>query len=812
MNSRDGVHRFVFVFSLVLSALCFTIAAQAQPVPHPQEPPLHVEIIQPQTDQSIQLKNYKIKADIEHQLAQVALELTFFNPNTIVMEETYLIPIAKGVVLSDLTLCSDGKCLEGKLMDANEARGKYEEIVRHTKDPALLEYVGDRAFQVRVFPIPPRGEQTVQIRFQTILERASNLVQFLYRLTAQKQIEQLSIQVHVREGEPIANIYSPSHKINIQKISDREATISFEATQVRAAQDFLLFYTVAEKELGIDLLPYRIAGQDGYFILLLSPALVEQAQTLAKDVVFIFDVSGSMSGEKIEQAKQSLKHAIGRLGPNDRFTIISFSDTIREFKPQLISMGSADRAEIDQFINSLEAAGGTNINDALLRGLDFFGKDDRLKTVVFLTDGLPSAGEENPAKIVQNVVTKNKEIGARLFVFGVGYDVNTNLLDELSLEDGGFSTYVEPGQSIEREIAQFYDKVGAPLLTDLKLAFGSLAPSIYDLFPAKLPDLYKGSQLQIVGRYTKAGQGKVVLTGQRGNQEVRYEIDLKLPEASTTYNFLPRLWASRKVGYLLEQIRLKGETQELIQSVKTLAQKFGIVTPYTSYFAAPEDAVNVPIVGQFRGSSGAPPAACPNCMMSAAPASPSGQSSVQYSKQLGALKEGYTSAESVKATYDQDMDAVFSNDSGVWKPESYTNQPTVKVKFNSDAYFWLVQNSNVKSPFKLGEKVILPVKDKYIEVTAADSQDGSVQTSELTQALQNAGIDPASLGINSQTQPKTNDQDNQPKNGQNGQHDPKSDQPSKTQTNADSNQNLMIALGVVALIVVAGLMAWMARR
>ncbi|MBI3460551.1 hypothetical protein HY009_06450, partial [Candidatus Acetothermia bacterium] len=308
MNSRDDVRCLFVAVLAIVSTFSFAagVQQQPQPVPYPIEPPLPWINHPAQTDQQVQLKNYKIKADIEHQLAQVVLELTFFNPNTIVMEETYLVPVAKGIVLSDLTLCSEGKCLEGKLLDANEARGKYEEIVRRTKDPALLEYVGDKAFQVRVFPIPPQGEQTVQIRFQTILERAGNLVQFLYRLTAQKQIEQLSIQVHVREDEPIANIYSPSHKVNVQKISDREATVSFEATQVHAAQDFLLFYTVAEKELGIDLLPYRITGQDGYFILLLSPALVEQAQTLAKDVVFIFDVSGSMSGDKIDQAKQSL--------------------------------------------------------------------------------------------------------------------------------------------------------------------------------------------------------------------------------------------------------------------------------------------------------------------------------------------------------------------------------------------------------------------------------------------------------------------------------------------------------------------------
>jgi Ca-activated chloride channel family protein len=781
--------------SVVILSFLVAWTVAAQPRPRPELP--RGAITQPVMDQPVQIKIYKIKVDTENQVAQVVLEITFFNPNTVVMEETYIVPVPKGIALSDLTLCYEGKCAEGKLMDSNEARGKYEEIVRQTKDPALLEYIGDRAFQVRVFPIPPNGEQTVQIRFQAILERAGNLIQFLYRLTAQKQIEQLSIQVHLREDEPIANIYSPSHKVSVQKLSDREATASFEATQVRSAQDFLLFYTVAEKELGIDLLPYRVATQDGYFILLLSPALVEDEKTLPKDVVFVFDTSGSMSGEKIEQARASLKHAIGRLRPSDRFTIVAFSDTVREFRSQLVSLNEIDRAELDQFINSLDAAGGTNINDALLRGLDFFTKDDRLKTLVFLTDGLPSSGEEDPSKIVQNAVAKNREIGARLFVFGVGYDVNTNLLDELSLKGRGFSTYVEPGESIEREIAQFYDKVGVPLLTDLKLDFGALATSMYDLFPAKLPDLYKGSQLQIVGRYTKAGQAKAVLTGKRGNQDVRFEIDLSLPETNTTYNFLPRLWASRKVGHLLEQIRLKGETPELVQSVKTLAQKFGIVTPYTSYFAAPQDVIqNVPTSSQRAHISGQ------MTQLQSAPPSSSGQWSVQYSQGIQFMKEGYSNTDAALTIYDDEMDAVFQNDSGIWKPVGYTNQPTVKVKFSSDAYFWLVQHSNTKGAFKLGERVIVPAQGKYVEVTAADSQDGYEKTSDLTQAFAKVGIDPASLGSGSPSQTNTD------VGGASGQQPAKED----PMLDTNANENLMLTVGVVALMAVAGIVFWMMRR
>jgi Ca-activated chloride channel family protein len=796
---RDAVARLLVLgVVLLLIVAMASPSALAQPQPEPKPVPLPEPIlIEPaRRDQPVQIKNYKVKVEVENQIAQVVLELTFFNPNNLDVEETYLFPVPKGIVLSDLTLCTGNQCAEGKLMDAKEAQTKYEQIVRATRDPALLEYVGDRAFQVRVFPIFANGEQTVQIRFQTVLERAGNLVQFLYRLTGQREIEHLSVQVHLREDEPIANIYSPTHKITVQKLSDREVTASFEATQLRSAQDFLLFYALTEKELGTDLLTYRLNGQDGYFILLLSPALVEAAQTLPKDVIFVFDTSGSMAGEKIEQARASLKHAIGRLGPTDRFAIVSFSDAVREFRPRLVAMSEVDRTELEQFINSLDAAGGTNINEALLRGLDLFTQDERLKTVVFLTDGLPSSGEEHPAKIVQNVISKNKPIGARFFVFGVGYDVNTHLLDELSLEGRGFSTYVEPNQSIEREIAQFYDKVGSPILTDLKIDFTAINASVYDIYPAKLPDLYKGSQLQIVGRYSKSAQGKVILTGQRSGQEARYEIELNLTEISTTHNFLPKLWASRKIGYLLDQIRLKGESQELVQSVKALAQKFGIVTPYTAYFAAPAEAGASPTQLQNRSNS-----SCFNCVMSSAPQAVSGQSSVQYSKSLDALKEGYVGSDLSQSIYEKDLDIVFDNEAGIWKPDGYSGQDTIKVKFNSDAYFWLVQNSKAKSAFKLGEQVIIPVESHYIEVASAASKEGFENPTDLAKALQNAGIELSEMGTGNENQNVQSQTS----------HNARAHNEPNAQT-VQSNQDALVALGVVALVAVAGLMAWMMRR
>ncbi|MFN4218525.1 MAG: VIT and vWA domain-containing protein [Candidatus Bipolaricaulia bacterium] len=716
---------------------------------------------------TVMLKDYRVKIEIDNQVAQLALELTFYNPSDFVQEETYIFPVPKGTVISNLTLCGDGKCHEGKLMSATEARGIYEEIVRRTKDPALLEYLGERAFHVRVFPIPPKGEQKVKISYQQVLQRAGNLIELLYPITAQKPIEQLLIQVHLRENEPIASIYSPTHKISVQKIGESEATVSFEATQVKSAQDFRLFYTVSEKELGVDVITYRVGDEDGYFLLLISPAQGE-VTPLPKDIVFVIDVSGSMGGEKIQQAKQSLKYALGKLTPQDRVAIVAFSDTVTEFSSQLLSGDGLDRSQLEAFVDKLEAGGGTNINDALLRGLSFFVPNERLKMLVFLTDGLPTTGETDVNQIIENVTAKNAQLNARIFCFGVGYDVNTILLDTLSQHNGGFSTYVEPGESIETEIAQFYEKVGVPLLTDLQISFGDL--KVYDLYPPKLPDLFKGSQIQIVGRYRAPGKGTVTLAGKRQGTDWSSTFEIELPQENTQYSFLPRMWAARKIGYLLDEIRLKGENPELVDAVKKLAEKFGIVTPYTSYFAAPPESLTLS------------PAPCPICDRSAYWA-PSGQDAVRMSQGLQALREDarelaqslIRSVRGVSFQLDQD---------NIWKAAGYQQQPTLKVQFGSDAYFALASNSALREYLALGSAVLFPVGDQWVEISQSE---GATQLSQLPQSLVEAIT----------TEPVTQPQP--------------SSQPAPERSEG-SNAGLVAAIVGVLLVIGAGLAFWMWRR
>ena len=682
-----------------------------------------VRLVEPVT-----VKQYTVKIEINNQIAHVRVEQVFFNPNEWQMEGSYLFPIPQGAAISDLTLCSEGKCTEGKLLAADEARRIYHDIVRKTLDPALLEYVGDRAFQVKVFPIPAKGESKIELSYQQILQRGGNLVELVYPLSGEKPIEQFVMNITIKDDEPIANIYSPSHKITPQKLSEREAKVSFEGTHLDPKQDFVLYYSLTREGWGIDVLTYKEKDEDGYFILLLSPAQFEGRQALPKDMVFVFDISGSMEGEKIAQAKQSLKHAISKLNEKDRVGLVVFSDLVREFKQGLLPVGELNKDELHSFIDGLEAGGSTDINKALLRGLEYFDEgaalesfvapvadgpgehrtklslpQERLKIIVFLTDGEPTVGETDPAKIAKSVLESNK-LKVRLFVFGVGYDVNAILLDRISVENGGFSTYVEPGESIEHQIAQFYDRVGAPLLTDLLLNFGNL--KVYDLYPPKLPDLFRGSQIQIAGRYSAPGVEKAILGGHDPGDFV-FDFEMTLPQENTNYSFIPRIWASRKIGYLLEQIRLHGENKELVDTIKKLAEKFGIVTPYTSYLAQPEGE-RVQVIG------------CPTCLMAS-----SGASAIMASEALQDYKSGFAApSSSVK----QAGRKTFVLKDGVWVAPEYAGEKTIKVKFGSEAYFGLADIA--KDYLALGNRVIFPWHEKFIEVA---QNEGITSLEELKQ-------------------------------------------------------------------------------
>lgn len=562
--------------------------------------------------QPIRVKKHHVDVAVDGNVARTTVKQVFFNPNRLVLEGTYVFPIPERASLTDFTMVMNGQVVHGEVLEKEKARGIYEGIVRSMRDPALLEYVGQGLFRARVFPIPAGGPVEVTLTYVERLVQDAGVVEYRYPLRTQPfsdvAVESLAVTATIKSSSIIKSAFSSSHKVDVVAKGEHETRVSFEGRQRAAKRDFHLLYTLSDQSLGLHVLTDHSHRDGGFFMMTLSPkARAEARKAAPKDVVFVLDTSGSMrEDEKIDQAKKALTYGLGGLNPDDRFGIVTFSTEARRYAETLSPVTPESMAEAMKWVGEIRAAGGTNIHEALQMALAG-ESEERLRMVVFLTDGLPTIGETDVARIVAAARKRNVS-QSRLFVFGVGYDVNTRLLDLLAEQNRGARDYVTPSGNLELELGRFFDKIAHPALSNPRVAIDGA--TITDMYPKVLPDIFHGTEVVVFGRYEGAGMKAVRLFGTVGDKAVEFVHEARFAEKSTGRDFIPVLWARRKVGYLMDQIRLNGENGELRDEVVRLGKKYGIATPYTSFLVTEDGAA--PIGGgggaDFRRFFDAPPA------------------------------------------------------------------------------------------------------------------------------------------------------------------------------------------------------------
>ena len=410
------------------------------------------------------VKYHRVEVTIKDQVATTHVDQVFVNQASFTVEGTYIFPLPEDAAISSFDMTVDGNKYEGKILDRDEARSIYEGIVRQQRDPALLEYVGRGIFQASIFPIPAGAERRIELTYVQVLQQDDGLVHYRYPLDIEKYsaqpIGEVQVKVRVENKTPLRAVYSPTHPLRLERDGERQATALYREANVQPDRDFDLYYSVSSgsEEIAVNLLSYKMSNEDGYFLLLVTPPIHAPATPIPKDVVLVLDTSSSMEGDKIDQLRRAADYVLDQLGPDDRFNLVSFSNTIKLFaeEPQPVSL----REEGHTFVADLQPQGSTDINRALLEGAAG-ASDERPTILIFLTDGLPTAGEKDPERIVENV-RQNTNKSVRLFSFGVGYDVDTNLLDQLSSGLRGASAYVRPDQAIDEEVSAFYAKVEHP--------------------------------------------------------------------------------------------------------------------------------------------------------------------------------------------------------------------------------------------------------------------------------------------------------------------------------------------------------------
>lgn len=554
---------------------------------------------------NLQLAEHLIETEIASGVARSVVTLAFANPHGTDLEGTFLFPLPRGAVVRDFEMMMGGKMVRGEVLEKDKARAIYTGIVQRAKDPALLEFVGDRVFRARVFPVPARGEARIRLSYAEVLRKDATTFElrhpFRSARTTRLPVGRASVQVKISsDAGKVMTVYSPSHQVKVVKEGDREATVTYEAKGDPGDRDFVLVHGLSSKGgLGATFLTHAEKPGEGAFLLMLAPSMEQRVARQPKDVLFVVDTSGSMRGRKIEQTKEALRYCVNGLGPDDRFNVVSFSTEVRALRNGLIASGEEERKEALAFVDGLEARGGTNIHEALLTAFGQGREGKRPLMIIFLTDGTPTVGETRRDAILAAVQKANQE-RIRLFVFGVGDQLNVELLDLLAENNRGARDYVAENEDIEVRISSLFTKVSEPVMTGLKLAIEGIETEA--VHPRELTDLFRGEQLLVAGRYRGEGAAVVRLTGQINGEEKSFVFEPQLTAAADNEktDYVPALWAARRVGFLMDQIRLNGRSDELEKEVVRLGKSYGVLTPYTSYLVVEDE----PVAGGPGGSRG----------------------------------------------------------------------------------------------------------------------------------------------------------------------------------------------------------------
>jgi Ca-activated chloride channel homolog len=750
--------RFAAILGLIVLFLSSAYADGLIIIPH-HPPGFVIPRHIPYVFAPLEIKYHHVTVKITDQVAVTEVDQFFFNPNNLRLEGDYIFPIPKGAQIDKFSMDVNGKMTEAELLDAEKARGIYEDIVRRMKDPALLEYAGQGLFRVRIFPIEPHSEKRIRLKYVEMLRSDNGLVSYTYPLNTEKfsaqPIKSVSVKVDLESKQALKTVYSPSHSVEVKREGNHKAIVGFETSNARPDTDFQLFYSVEQKEIGISVLTFNDGSDSGggTFALLASPsAEIAKEKIVQKDVVFVLDTSGSMAqNDKLEQAKKALVFCLKNLNAGDRFELVRFSTEAESLFGKLAEVNEPNRQKAEGFVKELRPIGGTAIEEALANALkpaEIRPERTRPYVIVFLTDGKPTIGKTDEKELLAGVEKGIGDRTIRIFCFGIGADVNTHLLDGIAEKTRAASQYVLPAEDLEVKVSSFYTKINDPVLSDLKLSFSG-AVRFSKMHPSALPDLFKGDQLMVFGRYNGAGDVAIKLEGMINGVRRTFTFEANFPARATEHTFLPKLWATRRVGFLLDQIRLHSEEKELKDEIVDLARKHGIVTPYTAYLVVEDESRRNVIAERrtFQGFEQLPAArAASSAMYRDARLNKSGEAAVGGAQaidmmnradnmaaldkandmalrgQIGELEEGAKTIQN--AIQNQQTRSIrgrtFYQNGAQWVDslaQTKQNARRQQVKFNSEAYFALMRKyKDAAQWFSVGRNVQVLIEDTLYEI------------------------------------------------------------------------------------------------
>jgi Ca-activated chloride channel family protein len=684
------------------------------------------------------------RSDVHVELADRVLhyevEERFVNRGGRVGEADYIFPLPGDAAFQDLKLSINGQLVSGEMMNAGEARRIYEGIVRAQRDPALVEWMGHGLVRARIFPLNPGEEKRVVIRFQSVAPREGDALRIDYfRGTAPngtapsgatsnvRDDGSSSFVVSYRPTAELGNPYPPTHRLDVSdRDGRREVTVRGDARDVT-----LLVPLRKSSAASIAMLPYAPGNEDGFALITVSPPATRRDETTPRDVTLVLDVSGSMSGRKMEQARAAGRQLLGTLRPTDRFRLVDFSSDVRTFRDDFVPATTENMRQATRYFDALEASGSTNIEGALREALRPSTPAGRLPLVLFVTDGEPTVGERTPQGLASIAASLRHD--ARIFSFGLGADVNVTLLEQLALDGRGTSQFVRPDESVERMVGIVAERLVDPVLTDVRVRTEG-GVRLSRMLPSQTADVFAERDLVLFARYSGHGSSRIVVEGRRRGQPVRWESTVDFPDRERENPFVARLWATQRVGFLSAEKRKNGGNAEIDDEIRSLGERYGIPTEFTSYLVM-EPGVVANRMMRRQSMQPAPaaagamnaPAAMRDMSFEAAKAA-----SAQRTITTAVALDSMAAASERKDGGTRRVDGrTFVLDAGVWTDVRFKpGMQKLAIKPYSKAYFDLVaQLPELRPVFALGSRVIVVGKSRAIELS--DKGDSELSASTL---------------------------------------------------------------------------------
>lgn len=662
-----------------------------------------------------------VKVDMSDRVLRYEVTETFVNRGGRVGEADYIFPLPRGAAFQDLKLSIDGQMVSGETMNASQARAIYEDIVRRQRDPALVEWMGYGMLRARIFPIAPGEEKKVVVRFQMVAEREGDALRVDYFQGRQNQDAILRFAGGNDETAPrssfvltypsninYGNPYSPTHSLSTEQHGNRrEVTASGSASQIT-----VLIPTRKSREPAISVLSYAPRNEDGFALITLSPPAMS-SRAIPRDVTLVLDVSGSMSGVKIKQAREAGKQVLGSLNSSDRFKLIDFSTDVRSFRDGFVQASRENIERASRYLESLDASGSTNISGALDAALDEATPSSRLGLVLFVTDGEPTVGERNPDAIATRVARLRKN--RRIFSFGVGADLNAALIERLAIEGKGTAQFVRPEESVERAVAIVASRLSNPIVTNVRVYSDGVR--LLKRQPSESADIFAGQDFVLLTRYDGSGMTRLRFEGETSEGPVSWTSRVDFPSSTRENSFIARLWATQRVGYLSAEKRKNGGSSEIDNEIRELGEKYAIPTEFTSYLVVEPQMRRDVLQGRVSGVA----------MSAAAAAAPPSANARAFEKTREAAKQRAVTNLAAADEADYASAANATRRAGtrtfMMKGDTWTDSrpidstKVVRIKSFSDAYFRIMEAiPELREVFALGDKVIVAGRDIAIEI------------------------------------------------------------------------------------------------